>query len=96
MSLLENLITKKDNYRLYVIHLVPTLRFLDFKKVTKEERELSKKTFGNLKIFDDSNEKLTKEQITKIKEAIQNAKTLQEVTRFEDALKFQKFPKDLK
>lgn len=95
LSILDNVITKKDNYRLYVIHLVPTLKYLDFKKVTKTEKESSLKLFGKVKTFD-LQEKLTPEQVNKIKEAIKNAKTLQEVARFEEALKYQKFPKDLK
>jgi len=33
LSLLENPITSKKNYRLYVIHAIPTLRMLDFRKV---------------------------------------------------------------
>lgn len=33
LSLLDNNITKKPNYRLYVIHKLKSLRLLDFKKV---------------------------------------------------------------
>jgi len=33
LSLLENPVSLKNNYRLYVIHLLPKLRLLDFKKV---------------------------------------------------------------
>lgn len=33
LSLLDNNITKKPNYRLYVIHKLKPLRVLDFKKV---------------------------------------------------------------
>lgn len=33
LSLLNNNITKKPNYRLYVIHKLKSLRLLDFKKV---------------------------------------------------------------
>ncbi|KAA8542031.1 hypothetical protein F0562_023183 [Nyssa sinensis] len=38
LSLLDNNITKKPNYRLYVIHKLKTLRSLDFKKVKHKER----------------------------------------------------------
>lgn len=33
LSLLDNNITKKPHYRLYVIHRLKTLRVLDFKKI---------------------------------------------------------------
>lgn len=45
LSLLDNPITAKAQYRLYVIHKIPTLKWLDFKKVTQTEREESKKFF---------------------------------------------------
>lgn len=36
LSLLDNNITKKPNYRLYVIHKLKSLRVLDFKKVKQK------------------------------------------------------------
>jgi U2 small nuclear ribonucleoprotein A' len=38
LSLLDNVITKKPHYRLYIIHKLPTLRLLDFKKIKQKER----------------------------------------------------------
>lgn len=38
LSLLDNTVTKKPNYRLYVIHKLTSLRVLDFKKVKAKER----------------------------------------------------------
>uniref|UniRef100_A0A7N0UNA2 Uncharacterized protein n=1 Tax=Kalanchoe fedtschenkoi TaxID=63787 RepID=A0A7N0UNA2_KALFE len=38
LSLLDNNITKKPNYRFYVIHKLKALRLLDFKKVKNKER----------------------------------------------------------
>ncbi|CAI9113793.1 OLC1v1014474C3 [Oldenlandia corymbosa var. corymbosa] len=38
LSLLDNNITKKPNYRLYVIHKLKSLRVLDFRKVKQKER----------------------------------------------------------
>ena len=38
LSLLDNNITKKPNYRLYVIHKLKSLRVLDFKKVKSKVR----------------------------------------------------------
>ena len=33
LCLLDNIVTKREHYRLYVIHKLPRLRLLDFKKV---------------------------------------------------------------
>ncbi|XP_059291602.1 U2 small nuclear ribonucleoprotein A' [Lycium ferocissimum] len=38
LSLLDNNITKRPNYRLYVIHKLTSLRLLDFRKVKQKER----------------------------------------------------------
>ncbi|MCD7458162.1 hypothetical protein HAX54_037427 [Datura stramonium] len=38
LSLLDNNITKRPNYRLYVIHKLKSLRLLDFRKVKQKER----------------------------------------------------------
>ncbi|KAI3686325.1 hypothetical protein L1987_79999 [Smallanthus sonchifolius] len=45
LSLLDNNITKKPNYRLYVIHKLKPLRLLDFKKVKQKERIEADKLF---------------------------------------------------
>jgi len=46
LSLLDNMITKKQHYRLYVIHKLPGLRILDYKKIKQTERIASEKLFG--------------------------------------------------
>lgn len=46
LSLLDNNITKKPNYRLYVIHKLKALRLLDFKKVKQKERIEAGNMFG--------------------------------------------------
>lgn len=38
LSLLENPVTRRPQYRLYVIHHLPELRILDFQKVSKKAR----------------------------------------------------------
>ena len=38
LSLMDNPVQKKEHYRLYVIHLIPSLCYLDFKKVKKQVR----------------------------------------------------------
>jgi U2 small nuclear ribonucleoprotein A' len=45
LSLLDNPIVAKSQYRLYVIYKIPTLKWLDFRKVQQTEREESAKFF---------------------------------------------------
>ena len=47
LFLVDNLVTKIKNYRLYVIYKIPSLRILDFQRVTQKEREQAQKKFGN-------------------------------------------------
>lgn len=47
LSLLDNNITKKPNYRLYVIHRIKGLRLLDFRKVKQRERDEAAKLFAS-------------------------------------------------
>ncbi|GJR27943.1 putative reverse transcriptase domain-containing protein [Tanacetum coccineum] len=47
LSLLDNNITKKPNYRLYVIHKLKSLRLLDFKKIKQKERIEASKLFAS-------------------------------------------------
>ncbi|XP_052181558.1 U2 small nuclear ribonucleoprotein A' [Diospyros lotus] len=47
LSLLDNNITKKPNYRLYVIHKLKSLRLLDFKKVKQKERLEAQNLFSS-------------------------------------------------
>lgn len=46
LSLLDNLVTKKPNYRLYLINKLPKLRLLDFRKVKPKERAEASKLFA--------------------------------------------------
>lgn len=45
LSLLENPVTHKSNYRLYAIFRIPTLKWLDYRKVQQTERDESAKFF---------------------------------------------------
>eukprot|EP00250_Pteridium_aquilinum_P007623 c17294_g2_i1 orf=422-1282(+) len=47
LSLLDNVVTKKAHYRLYVIHKLPKLRLLDFRKVKQRERQEATALFGS-------------------------------------------------
>jgi len=46
LSLLDNLVAKKQHYRLYIIHKLPKLKILDFRKIKQKERAASEKLFG--------------------------------------------------
>jgi len=46
LSLIDNVVAKKPYYRLYIIHKLPGLRLLDFKKIKQKERAESVKMFG--------------------------------------------------
>lgn len=45
LSLLDNPVCRRPNYRLYVIAKVPSLQVLDFQKISKKERDAAKKMF---------------------------------------------------
>ncbi|KAI7870912.1 u2 small nuclear ribonucleoprotein A'-like protein [Spinellus fusiger] len=45
LSLLDNPVTKKKYYRLYIVHKLPTLRVLDFIKIKQSERDEGKQLF---------------------------------------------------
>ncbi|KAL7209789.1 hypothetical protein ACSBR1_031368 [Camellia fascicularis] len=47
LSLLDNNITKKPNYRLYVIHKLKSFRLLDFKRVKHKEQIEAKNLFSS-------------------------------------------------
>jgi len=46
LSLNNNPVTKHKSYRLYIIHKIPSLKLLDFKKIKPQERKEAEKFFG--------------------------------------------------
>ncbi|KAK9379019.1 leucine-rich repeat-domain-containing protein [Kockiozyma suomiensis] len=46
LTLIGNPVTRKENYRLYTIWRIPSVRILDFEKVKKLEREQAEELFG--------------------------------------------------
>ncbi|KAJ5246362.1 U2 small nuclear ribonucleoprotein A [Penicillium chermesinum] len=46
LTLLENPVTRKENYRYWVIWLVPSVVFLDYQKVKQAERIKARELFG--------------------------------------------------
>lgn len=49
LSLMFNPVTAKQHYRLYVIHKLPQLKLLDFRKIKLKEREEAKNLFKSKK-----------------------------------------------
>lgn len=47
LSLVDNVVTRRPNYRAYVIHKIPELKALDFRKVTPKERAAAKQLFSS-------------------------------------------------
>jgi len=54
VSLLDNPVVHKQNYRLFLIYLLPKLRVLDFKKVKAQEKRDSKDLYGKRGSFSSS------------------------------------------
>jgi len=97
VSLMDNPVSKKINYRLYVIHLLPNLRVLDFRKVKQKERTEAVRTFGEVKrvkkvLTGEQAEavpaasEFSKEQVSAIKNAIEKTSTIEGIYRLETAL----------
>ncbi|KAL4919857.1 leucine-rich repeat-domain-containing protein [Aspergillus aurantiobrunneus] len=49
LVLLENPVTRKENYRLWIIWRIPSIRFLDYQKVKDAERAKATELFGTAK-----------------------------------------------
>ena len=48
LSLLDNPISSDPDLRMFLLHHVPSLRFINFRRVTDKERRTAKQLFGNL------------------------------------------------
>jgi len=46
LSLIENPVARKENYRLFLIWRIPSLRFLDFQKIKAVDRQQAAELFG--------------------------------------------------
>jgi len=46
LSLLGNPVSQREDYRLYVAHVLPSVAILDFRKVKQAERDAARKKFG--------------------------------------------------
>ncbi|KAL4442832.1 hypothetical protein ABPG74_010721 [Tetrahymena malaccensis] len=90
LVLYNNVVTQAPDYRLYVISRIPTLRFLDFQKVTQKEREQAKAKFdfdSEKQKMEEEEAKIFKDKKEKIRQLIENASTAEEINRIELLLK---------
>ncbi|KAK4790234.1 hypothetical protein SAY86_017538 [Trapa natans] len=75
LSLLDNNITKKPNYRLYVIHKLKSLRVLDFKKVKNKERLEAASLFSSKEVEEEAKKESVKTftpgEIQKVTEVVE-------------------------
>ncbi|KAK4773547.1 hypothetical protein SAY87_028566 [Trapa incisa] len=75
LSLLDNNITKKPNYRLYVIHKLKSLRVLDFKKVKNKERLEAAGLFSSKEVEEEAKKESVKTftpgEIQKVTEVVE-------------------------
>jgi len=60
LSLLNNIVTKAPNYRLYTIFKIPSITVLDFQKVRDKERDQAEEMFGFDKDLEETLEKRRK------------------------------------
>eukprot|EP01119_Soliformovum_irregulare_P021967 TRINITY_DN740_c0_g1_i2.p1 TRINITY_DN740_c0_g1~~TRINITY_DN740_c0_g1_i2.p1 ORF type:complete len:159 (-),score=26.32 TRINITY_DN740_c0_g1_i2:82-558(-) len=105
LSLMGNPVTKKTEYRLYIIHKLPKLKLLDFSKIKKAERELAHKRFGsaNAPAVESSKDEEsstpvvnygpTEAEKAAIRNAIKNAKSPEEIQRLDALLQQGQIPK---
>ncbi|KAF3587344.1 hypothetical protein F2Q69_00026210, partial [Brassica cretica] len=74
LSLLDNNITKKPNYRLYVIHKLKSLRVLDFIKVKAKERAEAAALFSSKEVEEEV-KKVSREEVQKVSDSTEEPDT---------------------
>jgi len=101
LSLLDNPVTKRPGYRNYVIHKIPSLKLLDFKKVKVKEREEAKRTYTKqdksekTSAAEPENEQQAEAVKMAVEQAIKNAKSFDDVTRIDNTLAAGKLPPEV-
>jgi len=85
LSLANNVVAQTPDYRLYVISRIPSLKVLDFQKVKQQEREKAVEKFG--KPAEETGVESEAAIREKLRIAIENATSLEEINRIEALLK---------
>jgi len=106
LSLLDNPVALNSHYRLYCVYTIPTLRSLDYRKVSRKEREEASKLFsseaGRALLFTMTAVgdgpggvppmlALSDEQKQQVRNAIESAKNREEVDLIESKLRMGAF-----
>ncbi|KAG7661695.1 LEA1 [[Candida] subhashii] len=74
LILIGNPITKVENYRLFMIWLIPSLKVLDFKKIKPGERQKAKELFGDDNtVYNELATSLIEKSITKEKNGLESS-----------------------
>ena len=94
LSLLDNPVTELADYRKIILKMIPSLKFLDFEKVTKKEREeaasMEEIHSEGMEVDEFARPEklvLTPAMSLKLRRLIEEARTLEEISRLENALK---------
>ncbi|XP_012221657.1 probable U2 small nuclear ribonucleoprotein A' [Linepithema humile] len=109
LCLLQNPVSAKQQYRQYVVYRFPQLKLLDFRKIKQKEREAAIEYFRSKRGKEMAREiakkvkaqagaadrpYVTPEERNKIREAITNASTLEEVQRLTKLLQAGHIPSE--
>ncbi|KAB7498077.1 U2 small nuclear ribonucleoprotein A' [Armadillidium nasatum] len=109
LALLGNPVTTRQHYRLFLIHKIPQLRIIDFRRVKLKEKEAAKRLFKTREGKDLQREikrsrtftpganipsetrqkigQMSSEEQAAIRQAIANAKSIEEVERLQHMLR---------
>lgn len=88
LSLLDNPVVVRENYRSFIINQIPSIEFLDFRKVTQKERDRAAALFGTPKESNAAQrKKLTLSEKQEYEKAIIAASSQAEITRLERLMK---------
>jgi U2 small nuclear ribonucleoprotein A' len=94
LVLTGNPVCDRKAYRLFVIQALPQVRYLDFSHVRDTERQQAKELYETSTEFEvgqigaaGGQKKMSEEEVEKIRVAIRNAKTLEEVSLLERRLR---------
>jgi U2 small nuclear ribonucleoprotein A' len=101
LCLIDNPVTQVEDYRLRVIKMIPQLKSLDFQRITRAERDSAASLTKSLAAEEEPAIKrsrrtatLTPDEEMRIREALQRASTLEEISQLERILATGHIPDD--
>ncbi|KAJ6243528.1 u2 small nuclear ribonucleoprotein a [Anaeramoeba flamelloides] len=100
ISLVRNPICQENNYRLFLIHKIPSIKYIDFQKVKLNERKKSQSMYSTTS--NQQNETISEfdpnkdnQILNTIEEVVQNSTTKEQLEELSKALKEDKIEKVL-